>query len=340
MRDNKWGDFVWWHGIVENRNDPIKLGRMQVRIVGYHTEDKVLIPTADLPWAVPMQPITSAAMNGIGQTPLGLVEGTNVIGFFRDGISAQDPVVMGSTGGMPQEKSVTSKGFNDPSGKYPLETHLKEPDTNRLAREDGIEHPVIQLKKDGVDKDVPIALTGKWTEPETPFAVKYPFNHVEESESGHIKEVDDTDGAERLHTYHKSGSFEEIHPDGTKVTKVVKDNYEIVAGNENVHISGDCNVTVNDNINIRSSSGNITIEVADGNCILNVQGNVDADITGNVTANIEGNTTADITGSLKVDVLGTTDITGTSPIKILGKSLVDIQSLGPLILAGNPIKIN
>ena len=35
----------------------------------------------------------------------------------------------------------------------------------------------------------------------------YPKNHVYETESGHIKEFDDTEGAERIHEYHKSGTF-------------------------------------------------------------------------------------------------------------------------------------
>ena len=73
-----------YYGVVENRKDPLKLGRCQVRIVGLHTHDKAVLPTADLPWATPMQPVTSAAMNGIGWTPVGPVEGTTVIVFFAD----------------------------------------------------------------------------------------------------------------------------------------------------------------------------------------------------------------------------------------------------------------
>ncbi len=71
-------------GCVENRQDPLRLGRCQVRIVGLHTKDKVELPTEDLPWALPIQPITSAAMNGIGYSPLGPVEGTWVAIIFQD----------------------------------------------------------------------------------------------------------------------------------------------------------------------------------------------------------------------------------------------------------------
>ena len=43
--------FNWWVGVVENRIDPLQMGHCQVRIFGYHTEDKSLIPTDALPWA-------------------------------------------------------------------------------------------------------------------------------------------------------------------------------------------------------------------------------------------------------------------------------------------------
>ena len=65
-----------------------------------------------------------------------------------------------------------------------------------------------------------------------------------ESEAGHIKEIDDSPGSERLFTQHMSGTFEEIHPDGSKVVKIVGDNYEIVAGASNVSITGNVNLTV------------------------------------------------------------------------------------------------
>ena len=74
----------FYTGIVENRSDPLRLGRCQVRIVGLHTHDKNQLPTADLPWSMPVQPIGSAAMNGIGYTPVGPVEGTTVIIMFAD----------------------------------------------------------------------------------------------------------------------------------------------------------------------------------------------------------------------------------------------------------------
>ena len=31
--------FAWFVGVVEDRDDPDKLGRVRVRCLGYHTED-------------------------------------------------------------------------------------------------------------------------------------------------------------------------------------------------------------------------------------------------------------------------------------------------------------
>lgn len=101
-------------GVVENRKDPLKLGRCQVRIVGVHTHDKTLLPTAELPWAFPIQSINSAAISGIGQSPVGVVEGTWVVVMFRDDDN-QQPIILGSIGGIPQQESKSVDQDDDDS---------------------------------------------------------------------------------------------------------------------------------------------------------------------------------------------------------------------------------
>lgn len=86
-------------GVVENRSDPLQLGRCQVRVVGLHTHDKNLLPTSDLPWCAAMQPTTSAAMNGIGWTPIGPVEGSSVVIMYLDD-SYQQGIILGAVGGI------------------------------------------------------------------------------------------------------------------------------------------------------------------------------------------------------------------------------------------------
>ncbi len=89
-------NFNWWIGVVEDRFDPLMLGRCRVRIFGYHTDSKELLKTEDLPWCIPIQPITSTALSGLGTTPLGPIEGTWVIGFFIDGEDQQQPAMFGT----------------------------------------------------------------------------------------------------------------------------------------------------------------------------------------------------------------------------------------------------
>ena len=43
------------------------------------------------------------------------------------------------------------------------------------------------------------------------------FNKVFETESGHIREYDDTSGHERIHERHRTGTSYEIDKDGNKV---------------------------------------------------------------------------------------------------------------------------
>ena len=101
-------DLVWWVGVVESRlYDPLQLGRVQVRIIGYHSEDLSDIDTYDLPWAMVEQPSTLAA-----KAP-DLPRGTFVRGYFLDGHSAQIPVVAAVLPGlytrMPRPPRLTGK---------------------------------------------------------------------------------------------------------------------------------------------------------------------------------------------------------------------------------------
>jgi len=244
--------FIWFTGVVEDRRDPMRLGRCKVRIAGLHTDKMELgvdegIPTTDLPWAHPMQPITSAAMNGIGTTPLGPVEGTWVVGFFRDGKNCQEPIMMGTLGGYPTKPPAAS-GFNDPNGIYPKATHLGEPDTHRRAVVDFEGPPDVGGGASKVEEGLPM----------DNYAAQYPFNHVRSSESGHVEEWDDTPGAERLMRYHKAGTWEEIGPDGTRTVNVQMDNYTLVAGEMGIEVTGDLNIKA-DNITF-DAKGELTFK--------------------------------------------------------------------------------
>ena len=229
-------EFVQFYGVVEDRNDPLHVGRVRVRCYGWHTSNKTELPTSSLPWAQVMTSVNNAAMSGIGISATGLVEGTTVVGFFMDGRNAQRPLILGSMPGISSAASgQNDQGFSDPNGTYPLETGY--PDTPKLAYDRSTDDPITEAKS--TVETVP-TVDGEWTQPDQRGGAesRYPYNHVWQFEGGHAFEVDNTPGAERIHVYHKMGTFVEIQPDGTRVTKIVGDDYEIVVAGKNVTIKG------------------------------------------------------------------------------------------------------
>ena len=346
--------YIWWNGVVEDRKDPLMIGRCRVRILGWHTADKAELPTDNLPWAQVVMPITSASQTGVGYAPVGPVEGTWVMGFYRDGELAQEPVMVGTLPGVPEKFAKINTGFNDPrldtddvdlnsisdstgigqkgtstnltSFPYPpksisivtggeaeissytdderkafesqslyprelvaadgIQSGLNVPTTSKYARGEGDSSSlattkgIIAFKNKNLSNRtivstfspstflIPkgesiIAFAGKSIEgtkdylssddyaslksigevkqikqPPSAYAAVYPYNHVYESESGHLIEMDDTPGKERLHWYHRSGTFTEFHPKGIRVDKTNAHRYNMVSGNQETIIGG------------------------------------------------------------------------------------------------------
>ena len=339
--------FQWFVGVVEDRQDPKTLGRVRVRCLGYHTEDLVKLPTADLPWAHPMNPITSATVSGLGQSPLGAVEGTWVVGFFTDGSDAQQPVIMGTLPGVPSKLPTKddTKGFQDYiNGNYPkyietdmnrLAVNAKEEDDNgdisesnphstltqrRATRDLAVGTAMIDGVVDGVapfSSDLDDDVKGQWNQPEIPYNATYPRNHVFESESGHLREIDDTIDNERIHERHTSGTGYEIDTKGNKVTKVVNDNYDIISNDDYCHIQGNSRKTIDKGLRVRVNSkgeagNNYNIEVGQGSNV-NVEvngGNINlttintGNDAGDININASRNLNMQVGGNMNVNVIG------------------------------------
>jgi len=454
--------FVWAIGVVENRLDPKKSGRLQVRILGAHSEDKRLVPTAELQWAQVISPTSHAGSSGIGTSPPGIVEGAWVILFFLDGSEQQHPVVWGVLSGIPEKfvasqipQHPTASGISLPVGNSdnnsnnisiiapepvreiqgdgeiqseasagnlgpmpgtaefleiegkkqdPVEgfldqrlktsevpglprsvcqtedglgtTHINqvncptypyffnEPDTNRLARNANVEATIVQKKLQEIQigqQEIPAAhcwqspsagsqpieaierngtentdvseASGRlqWQEPETKYAAVYPYNKVSQTESGHTVEFDDTPGAERIHVYHRTGTFIEIHPDGSCVTKVVNDMTSIVLKNKFEHIENvywltvdkGCKFHINKDsapgndfdieigkgggLNITVNSGDIHLINRNGNLNTYINGNKNETITGDLNQVIGGSKTQEVHGRYLRNVKGPMD---------------------------------
>ena len=306
--------FIWWMGVVENRVDPEMMGRVQVRIFGWHTEDKSLIPTESLPWSHPIVPVNASNTT---HTPK---EGDWVFGFFADGQNAQHPMVMGVLTGFPTSSPDTGVGFCDPSGTYP--NRLNEPTTSRLARgrTDGT---VIQTRQRNQKKGVKTVNGGSsWDEPASPFAPQYPRNAAHESESGHAIELDDTPAKERVNIAHKVGTFTELTADGDSVTHIVRDSYHVTMGKSFVSIEGVTNVTVGGDCNLKVV-GKLNCEAAEIN--LNSKGDVKIKAGGKLK--MESGSTVDLKAS------GATKIGGGGKLSLKGSSAT-VQGKS-VTLAGN-----
>ena len=348
MYDNNFlgkNNFIWFNGVVEDRNDPQKLGRLRVRCVGIHTDNKDDLPTADLPWSQLIHPITSSGISGLGHSPGFIVEGTWVFGYFRDGYAMQEPMVIGTLPGKPVELAETSKGFYDPNGVYPK--YKDEVDTNRLATNDSNNpHLGLELRKltrktgvptadfDAVPVEEHISTaieasdSDTWNQPTIPYAAVYPYNHVFESESGHVFEIDDTKDNERLFTSHRTGTSQEIDKDGNQVNIIKGDHYNIVSGKRQAVIEGNADLTIggrhkiyinkdgqtnnhydiqvgpNASVNIQIDKGDMNVVLKDGKLNTNVAGDYNMKIGGNMNLDVRGNKTETVSGSKTSNTTG------------------------------------
>jgi hypothetical protein len=135
----------------------------------------------------------------------------------------------------------------------------------------------------------------------------YPFNNVTQTRSGHVFEVDDTLGSERIHEKHKSGTSRTIMPDGSAVITVIGDNHTTIIGSDFVTISGSANVTINGNANM-TINGNYNVEV-NGSMSHTVKSDYKLKIGGAYKAEISGDKAENIVG--KKDLIVSAGINNT-----------------------------
>lgn len=231
-------------------------------------EDDTDVTTDDIDWAQVMTPVTSAGTDGIGETPA-LQKGSRVVGFFIDGQEKQLPLIIGSVPTIPTE------------ARHAI---------NKLARGQQI------LRKDKVGE----------VEPDSPYKAEYPYNKVISTEAGHVIELDDTPGNERVHIYHTAGAYIEINRTGQMVIKTPDDSFDIVGKNKNVFVKGDCN--------------------------LQVQGNLNAVVKGNLTSATEGDVTISSKGILNLIGKGGISLKSGGSITMAGPSGVAVTQGGLTVL--------
>jgi len=342
------GEFVWFTGVIEDILDPEQRGRVRVRCFGYHTEQKNLIPTTALPWANVMLPITSGAQSGVGQSATGLLRGTWVIGFFRDGATAQDPLVIGSLPAVTPSVDYEF-GFSDPTEQYPYESMVDQPDIpeEAISKDDKYKESFTYKKKQehrDAFQEIPVALNPKtWSLPPLKEIIKveYPKNHVHAYErTVPIKKVEANDEKstgildQKIEKKEKfEGSFG-LDPKKTMHVEEHDDtpDFERISS---MHKSGtyrewtpkgdETVVIVGDEYRIIASSQKINIE---GDAVLTIAGDYHRLVMGDEYIHVKGNRTEVIGGMLTQNVGLNKTITVTGLHSITANALSTASLLG------------
>lgn len=103
------------------------------------------------------------------------------------------------------------------------------------------------------------------------YAAEYPYNNVTATESGHLFEMDDTPGAERIQVYHRTGSHIELRPDGAVKYVSKSKRQDVTVADHEIIVNGDYKITVSGGANIYVRNGAFEIQ-ADNGLAINVKG--------------------------------------------------------------------
>lgn len=214
-------------------------------------------------------------------------------------------------------------GFSDPQKQYPRPTHYGEPDTSRIVRQERARASSIQKKELGRHREVIMAnQRGTWSQPPAGYNAQYPYNQSTVTESGHVFELDDTPGSERIHLYHRSGTFTEIDNNGTMVRRTVGDDYTILERDGRIHIIGRADVTVQGAASVRVEN---TLD-------LEVHGVTNINIFNHANIRVAGDTTIKASGNVSARVLKSVNITADQSITLASKDNININSGKDIVL--------
>ena len=305
--------FNWFTGVVEDNDDPSERGRVKVRCFGYHNESLEEIPTHLLPWAHVMMPVTSASCGGIGQSATGILRGSWVVGFFRDGKACQDPIVLGTLPSQTPTSTDYETGFKDPYGDNPRNNLISgvandQPFGATQEYRDSVAYAnkksarvdtKFQEEEDGktVNKDVPTAVP-----PNMPQLRNEHPNNEKDYDNDYFKRLrwiqsKQEDIVNPVYPYCHTTEYRCGHVvefDETEGAERILTHHAIgtfeewsAEGDRTLHVTGKNYKIIieDDNVNIKGNC-NITIN---GNARTYIQGDSYTEVDGNYHLNVKGN---------------------------------------------------
>lgn len=184
------------------------------------------------------------------------------------------------------------KAYADPSETYPRKKYFNVASTNLAAR--GLE--TNELYVAGGEKDLNLDLV------DLP-ASEYPMNQVRETITGHVTEMDDTPGRERMLFKHRTGTGIDMRPDGTMIISTKFNTIHITGNDQKILVSGDGDVVYQGNLKLHVA-GDMDVEVG-GNYNLIVHGDKREDIRGSYQQKVKENHETSITENKSTFVVGT-----------------------------------
>jgi type VI secretion system secreted protein VgrG len=315
---------TWYRGIVEDNQDPELRGRVRVRVEsvyraaqGKNTSsepDKAAptslaphkegenkgdsVKTEELPWA---DVVSHGQANKIGVVNIPCINDA-VIVVFEFG-RPEFPLVIGGWW-----------------GEHTDETDKKTKSEVPLAALGGDQTGETGNDNKGNDTGVTSVIGATLDEPANPYAASYPNNQVLRTSSGHLVELDNTEGSERINIVHKSGTWIEFHPDGSLVFGVQGRRYTLIEQNDEQHIKGDRHIVV-DGDDTKKVTGNIIEEIT-GDFTVEITGDGNTNVTGMQTLESTGTTTIKSTGDMTVQSVG-----GASTVKAMTKVTVSAPTV-------------
>ena len=222
--------------------------------------------------------------------------------------------------GKADTQGTNTKAFVDPNNEYPRKDNHNQSSINQR---------VHQLSIGGSVADVSLDL-------DPPVKTYYGKADIRETASGHVIELNDTPGGERVLIKHKTGAGIELRPDGTVLVVSTKNKVEICHGSNEVIVEGEAtlsykgnltlNVTGDYNVNCRDynvhARGSKTEQI-DNNSATTVFGNYGNSVSGTFVQSVAGNTT-NLT-------LGTQTLVTKGDLVVATEGSQEIVSKGPSI---------
>jgi len=222
-------------------------------------------------------------------------------------------------------EGVPRDGTSDPTGEFPKRDYFFGSSINKASLGSLVNNLGLGGSELGVDLDLPEQKPSQ-----------YPLNQVQETESGHIIEIDDTPGGERILIKHRTGAGMELRADGSVLISSKKNSVKVTDGNETIIVEGEADLIYKGNVNLRIN-GDFNVDV-NGDYNLKVAGDKKEEIKGRHTKTVDRDQNYTIRGTRGEQVIGMATTTVLDDANLIVKGSYKNFSQGNIeITSGNKL---